>query len=259
MQRRCCWPPESASALRFRRSLTSSQSAAPRRAPLDPLVHRPAQAEHLRGEGDVVVDRLREGVRPLEHHADPAPHLDRIGVRAVEVLAVVEDLAADLDARDEVVHAVQAADERALAAAGRADHRGDQVLVDVEADARQREVRPVGDARGRRSRRRPRALRPVPRRRASGSTRRRSVRLRRTRRESRSCCSGSGLEDVNDWCRAGERALGASVDCKAPREWTRRRPSCSGLARLAAVAAATASATRRCRSSPVWPPSARSP
>ena len=28
MQRRCCWPPESASALRFSRSLTSSQSAA---------------------------------------------------------------------------------------------------------------------------------------------------------------------------------------------------------------------------------------
>ena len=32
-------------------------------------------------EGDVVVDRLRERVRLLEDHPDPAAHLDRIDVR----------------------------------------------------------------------------------------------------------------------------------------------------------------------------------
>ena len=37
---------------------------------------------------------------------------------------------------DRVVHAVEAAQERALAAAGRADHRRDQVLVDLHVDAR---------------------------------------------------------------------------------------------------------------------------
>ena len=146
MQRRCCCPPESASALRFSRSLTSSQSAAPLERALDPLVHRARQPEHLRGEGDVVVDRLRERVRLLEDHPDPAAHLDGIGLRPVEVLAVVEDLAADLDVRHEVVHPVQAADERALAAPGRADHCGDQVLVDVERHAVDCEVRAVGHA-----------------------------------------------------------------------------------------------------------------
>jgi hypothetical protein len=59
---------------------------------------------------------------------------------------VVEDLSADLDPGDEVVHPVETADERALAAPGRADHRRDQVLVDVEAHARERETRPVVDA-----------------------------------------------------------------------------------------------------------------
>ena len=48
--------------------------------------------EHARPEGDVVVDRLRERVRLLEDHADAAPHLDRIDVARVEVLAVVENL-----------------------------------------------------------------------------------------------------------------------------------------------------------------------
>ena len=64
---------------------------------LDDLVHVALHAEHARAEGDVVVDRLGERVRLLEHHADPLAHLDGVDLAAVEVLAVVEDLA--LDAR----------------------------------------------------------------------------------------------------------------------------------------------------------------
>ena len=51
--------------------------------------------EHARPEGDVVVDRLRERVRLLEDHADPATHLDRVDVGRVEIGAVVEDVALD--------------------------------------------------------------------------------------------------------------------------------------------------------------------
>ena len=55
--------------------------------------------EHARAEGDVVVDRLRERVRLLEDHADPAAHLDRVDVGRVQVLAVVEHVALDRRAR----------------------------------------------------------------------------------------------------------------------------------------------------------------
>jgi hypothetical protein len=50
---------------------------------------------------------------------------------------VVLDLALDPCPRDQVVHPVQAADQGALAAAGRADEGGDLVLVDLEVHAAQ--------------------------------------------------------------------------------------------------------------------------
>src|SRR6266571_2223940 len=87
--------------------------------------------EHLEAPSDVVVDRLRERVRALEDHADVAPHGDRVDVLPRDVLAVVADRPGQSEARDEIVHAVEAADERALAASGRADDGGDEVLVDV--------------------------------------------------------------------------------------------------------------------------------
>ena len=93
MQSRCCWPPESESALFFRRSLTSSQSAARGEGALDALVEVLLHPEHARRPGDVVVDRLRERVRLLEDHPDPAAHLDRVDAVAVEVGPVVQQLA----------------------------------------------------------------------------------------------------------------------------------------------------------------------
>ena len=61
------------------------ERAAAQRA-LDDLVHVALHAQHPRAEGDVVVDRLGERVRLLEHHADPLAHLDGVDGRAVEVL-----------------------------------------------------------------------------------------------------------------------------------------------------------------------------
>ena len=145
MQSRCCWPPERPSADSFSRSLTSSQSAAWCSARSTRSSRLAFQAEHARPEGDVVVDRLRKRVRLLEDHPDPAPHLDRVDVARVEVLAVVEDLAVDLRAGHEVVHPVEAADQRALAAPARADEGGHGVLEDVDADVPNRDVATVRD------------------------------------------------------------------------------------------------------------------
>jgi hypothetical protein len=88
---------------------------------------------------------LGKRVRLLEDHPDPLPHLDRIDVLPVEVRAVVEDRALDGRRRDEVVHAVEAADEGALAAARWADEGRDEVAIDVERDTGERGHAPIRD------------------------------------------------------------------------------------------------------------------
>jgi hypothetical protein len=65
----------------------------------------------------VVVDRLRERVRLLEHHPDPASHLDGVDLGIVEVYTVVQDLALDTCPLDEVVHPVEAPEHGGLPAA----------------------------------------------------------------------------------------------------------------------------------------------
>ena len=56
---------------------------------------------------------------------------------------MVEHLAVDAEAGDRVVHPVERAHDRALAAAGGADHRRDDVLVDRHVDALDGQRRPV--------------------------------------------------------------------------------------------------------------------
>ena len=80
MHRRCCWPPDSASAESCSRSLTSSQSAADLQALLDPAVQLgrgSRQAVDAQAVRDVLEDRFRKRVRLLEHHADPPPQRRR--------------------------------------------------------------------------------------------------------------------------------------------------------------------------------------
>jgi hypothetical protein len=100
---------------------------------LDALVHVALEPVDLRAPRHVLEDRLRERVRLLEHHPDPAAHDDGVGV-AVDVLAVHGHLPFDPGVRDQLVHPVEAAEQRALPAAGGADERGDLVLRDVERD-----------------------------------------------------------------------------------------------------------------------------
>jgi len=74
---------------------------------LDPVVEVVLHPEDAQAVGHVVVDRLRERVRSLEHHPDAPPHLDRIDPVAVEIDAVVEQAPVDLRARHQVVHPIE--------------------------------------------------------------------------------------------------------------------------------------------------------
>src|SRR5262249_43969587 len=73
--------------------------------PLDDVVELAllADAVDLRAERDVVVDALRERVRPLEDHPDAPADFGRRDVRSVQVDAVVHQRALDPSGGDEVV------------------------------------------------------------------------------------------------------------------------------------------------------------
>src|SRR5262249_15266355 len=68
-----------------------------------------------------------------EHHADVPPHRHRVDVLLVNVLALVADVPLEAEAAHQVVHAVDRAEHRALAAARRSDERGDRALPDPQA------------------------------------------------------------------------------------------------------------------------------
>ena len=75
----------------------------------------------------------------LEDHADALAEFDDIHARVVDVHPVDADLAGgDMRAVDQVVHAVEAAQQGALAATGGPDEGGDLPLLDVEGDVVQR-------------------------------------------------------------------------------------------------------------------------
>ncbi len=66
----------------------------------------------------------------LEDHADPAAHLNRIDFRGVKILVVIGDRAFETGPGDEIVHPIEAAQQRTLAAARRADDGSDLVFAD---------------------------------------------------------------------------------------------------------------------------------
>src|SRR5205823_2411211 len=92
---------------------------------LYPLRHRALEAVEPEPERHVVEDAHRKRVRLLEHHADVAPHGDGVDAAAVDVLALELDVTLEAKPADEVVHAVQAAEHGALAAARGPDEAGD--------------------------------------------------------------------------------------------------------------------------------------
>ncbi len=96
---------------------------------LDPLVVELDAGEDVLADG-----HGGEGVGLLEDHADLAADHDRVDTLAVEVLPVDDDLALDVGARDDLVHAVERTEEGRLAAARGADEGGDRPGLDGDGD-----------------------------------------------------------------------------------------------------------------------------
>ncbi len=74
-----------------------------------------------------------------------APHLNRVDLRTANILPMVENLAFDSGAWDQVIHAVDAAQHGALAAPGWPDERRDLVFRHVEGDAGDRQEVAIED------------------------------------------------------------------------------------------------------------------
>src|SRR6185295_1844629 len=89
-------------------------------------------------EGDVLVDGHRERRRLLEHHADAGAQDIEVLPGRKNVLAVEQHLAGGALVGIEVVHPVEHAQQRGLAAAGGPDEGGDLVLVERDVDVLQR-------------------------------------------------------------------------------------------------------------------------
>ena len=125
MHSRCCCPPDRLAPGRPSRVDTSSQSPASRseRSTASSSSALAGAVEPQPG-GDVVTDRHGgERVGTLEDHADGPADICGGEPGCVDVLAVEEDLALHPRAGHDLVHAVQRADERRLAAARRPDER----------------------------------------------------------------------------------------------------------------------------------------
>ena len=158
IQRRCCCPPESPSALSSRRAHLVPQRRVAETA-LDELVallgvapvQQPGEqpgievAVLFRTVGDVLADRLRERVRRLKHHPDPLPELDEVDPVLIDLLVVQLHRAVDPGGADPVVHPVETPEIRRLPAAGRADKRGDAPLGNLHRDVLQGVVVAVVD------------------------------------------------------------------------------------------------------------------
>ena len=83
---------------------------------------------------DVFEDRLRKRIRFLEHHAHTPPQVDHVGAAPVDVLVVDAHVALGARADDDVVHAVEGAQEGALAAARRSDEGRHLVCMQGDRD-----------------------------------------------------------------------------------------------------------------------------
>jgi hypothetical protein len=104
---------------------------------LDRLVKAALFVDALEAQAvdDIFVDRFRKRIRFLEDHADALAQLDDVDGGIVDIDARnLDRTRADTGAVDEVVHAIETAQEGRFAAAGRADKGGDELLLDGKID-----------------------------------------------------------------------------------------------------------------------------
>ncbi len=108
--------------------------------PFDGLVQHALLLDALDAQAvdNVLVDAFGERVRLLEHHADATTQVGDVLTLAVDVVAIEVDGAFDTAAVDQIIHAVEAAQQSRLAATGRADKGRHTLARDVHADVIQR-------------------------------------------------------------------------------------------------------------------------
>jgi hypothetical protein len=94
-------------------------------------------ATHAQTVSHVLVNRFRERVRFLEHHADTHAHFNRVYTRIqhIGIVRVHYDITLVFVTRVQVVHTVKTAQERRFTAARGANQRGDFILIQRHADA----------------------------------------------------------------------------------------------------------------------------
>ena len=87
--------------------------------------------------GHVVVDAHRERIGLLKDHAHALAQMVHVDL-SIDIFAVHADVALDAAALHQIVHPVQAAQKRGLAAAARADQRRDLILRNIQIDILER-------------------------------------------------------------------------------------------------------------------------
>src|SRR5271157_4593185 len=112
---------------------------------LDQVIHVAAVAVDPCSPGNIIVDALGERIGLLENHADAPSQRDRVGARGRDQFTVKPDLPFHPRTGDQVVHAVEAAQERTLAATGGPDDRGDLVAGYVDGDVLEGQCRTIPD------------------------------------------------------------------------------------------------------------------
>ena len=90
-----------------------------------------------RAIGHIVVDAHGEGIGFLKNHANAFPQMVYIDI-TIDIFPVQQNFSRDSAALDQVVHTVQAFEQRGFSAAGRTDKGGDLVGTDTKVDVFQR-------------------------------------------------------------------------------------------------------------------------
>lgn len=86
---------------------------------------------------NVIVDAHGEGIRFLEDHSHPFAEFDNVDAFVVDRLAVETHVSLNPYDVEEIVHAVDAAKQRAFSAARRANHSGDFATGNVHRDVKE--------------------------------------------------------------------------------------------------------------------------
>src|SRR3954466_4349913 len=98
------------------------------------LVHVDFHSVDSDAPGNILIDRFGERVGLLKDHTNPPPDLNRIDRLLIDIDTVVIDLSLDPTARNQIVRAVDAAQNSAFPAAGGSDQGRNLVRRNIKRD-----------------------------------------------------------------------------------------------------------------------------